>query len=238
MGKQDRSEARDGHEKVKRAKTQSDHRRQTAEPEQVPPPVLLNSGERQAPPVFLFLNKPMEKRLVRDGENYVSVFGFWVHPRYEPLYIQVATQHGHIASDAVFPDANLLVSHTLNVLDVVGEMVDAGDHPSVVQLQSWRRTITNASNIRFNIGWLDTLWQEAETKANARRDQLPGIIAGLEERVASVRIKLEALQETQERLIRETSKVVDQIIQAKKTLEEEEQLLVDASAEMAEQAGS
>ncbi|XP_026382324.1 uncharacterized protein LOC113277441 [Papaver somniferum] len=150
--------------------------------------------------------------------------GFGFLPDMKPCTLRFPLNMVTLARTQFFLMPISFCSYTLSILDAVGELVDASDQPSAGQLWSWRRVINNATSMKFNVGWLDVLWQEAEIKANSRRTQLPSIIASLKERIVAVRATIDELKVTWDRLIQESITVAGGLSQAKKTLETERQL--------------
>lgn len=177
MPKHGRNEGRESNKKSKKSKTLP--RPQNDAPQSATCEISLEEGSSDAPPTFLIEGNPVEQSSIHHGEEYVSVYGFWAPPHLEAFYSQIVLEHGHIGSGVILPEANVVTSVILTVLEVVNEMADVGDHPSSAQLQGWCRVIDNATKMMFNVGLLDDLWRELDTKANSRRAQLPSIIEGV-----------------------------------------------------------
>ncbi|RZC69302.1 hypothetical protein C5167_034137 [Papaver somniferum] len=224
MPKHGRNEGRESTEKSKKSRTLPRPQNDALQP--ITREVSLAEGGSDAPLTFLIEGRPIERSFIHHGEEYVSLHGFWVPPHLEALYTQIVFEHGHIGSGVVLPEANVVTSLTLTVLDVVNEMADAGDHPSSTQLQAWRRVIDNATKMKFNVAWLDDLSQELDVKANSRRPQLPSIIEGHRKRIIDIAAFVAEFKATQYRLIQES------VDPAEAMLEEEKRLLGEVEVDL------
>ncbi|XP_026434093.1 uncharacterized protein LOC113331616 [Papaver somniferum] len=138
--------------------------------------------------------------------GYVLVYDFWVPPEHEAMYTEIVKNQGHIPSMEILPEMNTLVSLTRSLLQIADDMTKAEQvPPSAEKLKGWGKVIASAQRLNFNVNWMEVLLKEIETKVNARRAQLPSVIAKLRRNLVLLRVEAQAHAATQERLVAEVA---------------------------------